>query len=417
MSANTFPKSAMSPHQFLRELGLKKRPELQLGSSDWAAAVQLAGADPTVIEREDCFAVAFNDVLFADERVARSTLSEDFDRYVEHLHALGKFWNFPHAPPRRIAEIGGGAGVVALYLAQQFPDALIQVFDRAEKPLAIGRKWASDRRIGNIEYIKASYEELANGAYGTHDIALLYNGLSLSADPPNDMSMFSYREVLKNLGVTPVAVMNAGTFAMSRLLEENGTGVVCGGWTPWGAVHFFEALRKSDLGIDWTCSFVGGRCRKDSFDPDYGYAFVRHGLPRLTSDAWEDAQAFFSSGELVSADLAFSIGASEAMSGLFSDGKELIVASVAVGSADGERIRLICKSGLLCLEHSGAPWFRRVCITSLGALRLMIERVQTIANGWMEIPGSKVQCKRDASLVKALSIHDIRISFSASALL
>lgn len=260
-------KPALTPHQFLRDLGLQKRPGLEQGSEEWIAAVRQAGADATVLDEEDGFTAAGSNVLFADERIARVTLSRDFDRYREHLKALREFWNFP-AAPRRISEIGGGAGIISLYLAQQYPGALVSVYDWADAPLMIGRKWAEERGVRNIQYQKASYEQLASGAgpvVEPNDVVLLYYGLPLNADPPAGTEMFSYWEVFEKTGVSPPPDMHFAAAAVSRLLNRDGLGIICGNWTPWGAVHFFDALRKTDLGIDWSRSFVEGEIRKDSF--------------------------------------------------------------------------------------------------------------------------------------------------------
>ena len=115
MMATDRSKHPLTPHQFLRELGVQKRSELEFGSDAWAAAVRQAGADPDAVDPDAGFGPTAGDVFFANEQIGRSTLSHNYERYLRDLKALGEFWKFPESP-RRITDLGGGAGVIPIIL-------------------------------------------------------------------------------------------------------------------------------------------------------------------------------------------------------------------------------------------------------------------------------------------------------------
>src|SRR5207249_1878703 len=128
--------------------------------------------------------------------------------------------------------------------------------------------------------------------------------------------------------------------------------------------------------------------RDNTFRPREGYAFVRRGFPRITADSWEEAQAFFASGELADSKGAYSIGASEAIVGLFLGGRQLMIAQAEWRTGGQERLRLLYKSGLILLEHSSTLGLRRVCFNSLATVRLMAERAAGIVARWKHDPNA-----------------------------
>lgn len=339
------------------------------------------------------FGPAAGDVFFANERVGRSTLSHNYERYLRDLKALVEFWKFPESP-RRITDLGGGAGVVPMYLAHRHPAAQVVVYDWAEGPLAMGRRLAEARGINNIEFRKASYDDLATGSVAgvdASDVVLLYYGLPLDAEYPLGVEPFLDREVFENAGVSPGAQMRSAATAVARLLADDGIAVICGNWTPWGAATFFDALRQAGLGIDWTRTFLEGDVRDNMFQPRVGYAFVRRDRPNLTMNSWEDAQAFFASGELKDSKAAYSIGASEAIASLFEGGRELMVTEAAWQTGGEERVRLVYRSGLVLLEHTSTMGVRRVCFNSVAAVRVMVERAMGVVAGWEQAGTAEVR--------------------------
>jgi hypothetical protein len=65
----------MTPQQFLRELGIAKRPLREKDSEEYWDEVVRAGFKIPEVAEQDYYAPGFNNPLFANEAVARSTLT------------------------------------------------------------------------------------------------------------------------------------------------------------------------------------------------------------------------------------------------------------------------------------------------------------------------------------------------------
>jgi hypothetical protein len=389
----------MTSQQFLRALGITKRPAMEIGSDEYLSEVARAGIDPAHLSDSDPFGVKLNNALFANEVVARATLSKDFDRLRELVDDLERLGGMPRTP-RRIAEIGGAAGVLSLYLAYRNPDATVTVYDHAERPLEIGRKWANDMGLSNLDFRCRSYEQLAT-AVDEHknDLVFSYYGLSVDADagPLQDPAFLS-RDLCR-VPIEPPLEITAAMTALSRLLTRDGIGVIRGAWREWGTVNLFEALRRVDLGVDWRSTFTRGTIRDNRYITTAGYVFVGHRVPCIARDSWEDARAFFAGGEMDTTEFAFSTGVAESFTALFESGEELLTAGASWETGGAERVRLLQSAGLLLLEHSSTMGLRRAKLLPLTRLTESLRLIDRLITEWLQQRGVTLhRCIANAKL-------------------
>ncbi len=63
-------------------------------------------------------------MYFLTENVARKTLSVDYERIYKAINNINELNGFPHKP-RKICELGGGSGIIAMWLAQKHLDSQV----------------------------------------------------------------------------------------------------------------------------------------------------------------------------------------------------------------------------------------------------------------------------------------------------
>ncbi len=80
-------------------------------------------------------------MYFMTPEIACKFLATDIPRLLQVLENI-EFLDIIPSSATHIAEIGGGPGIVSLWLAQKYPKIEFKVYDYAENPLKIGQKWA-----------------------------------------------------------------------------------------------------------------------------------------------------------------------------------------------------------------------------------------------------------------------------------
>jgi SAM-dependent methyltransferase len=396
----------LTPQQFLRDLGLKKSPELE--DDALLNEIRAVGADPAAIHDAAGFGPAAGDAFFATERIARSVLSGNFDRLTDQLHQLTSVRGFPQHP-KRIADLSGGAGIIGMFLAQQHPEAHVTVWDWSERALAMGRKWAAERKISNIDFHRAAYAELANVATPDCDLVVMFYAIDFH--PGDDLpGHFPSQEGYEQLLATPPPNQYlAVSQAMFNLLSSDGVGSICGNWSEPGALWLFESLRQAKLTIDWDTSFTKGRVEKNTFVTKLGYAFVRKNVQPMTRNTVEDTLGFFASGEVDTGKLIFSIGGSGALIGLFQSGAVLAEVEGDWTNGVSERCRLTQCRGLLLLEHSTNAGFRQTHLTSLAAVGAQLEKIAQLDKRWKSLDGFTIsKLTLDASVQRMPAARQLK---------
>src|SRR5262249_13628015 len=170
---------------------------------------------------------------FVTEDIGKRFLSRDYRRLLGLLQSFDRIEGYP-AGPRRVADLGGGTGVVGLYLAARRPASQVVVYDHSPRQLHLGRQWAQEQHLGHVGDVPAGYQQLAGEPEGgDNDLVVFFFGLNPNASGPG-----------------PNEDEQAAMGALARLLSPGGVGVISVALTPERAGYLFEALRRAGLGVD-----------------------------------------------------------------------------------------------------------------------------------------------------------------------
>jgi len=188
------------------------------------------------------------DLLFADEQMAMETLGSNFDRLANSIDRIANSTAFNHqAQQVRAVELGGGPGLISMYLLACRRYAFCEVIDRALQPLEIGKKWAAELGLANISFRQASYADLHASGTSDFDFAFAEHALDLGLDSENGLNPLE----LPRSPVVPAMYLQL-VGAMHQILKPNGCGLIGAGTaTPSALVALCAALRANQLAIDW----------------------------------------------------------------------------------------------------------------------------------------------------------------------
>lgn len=189
-------------YDFLHTLGISHTDQVK-EPSYWQAcrqAIRDAGGKPeAVLSGGDTMGIPVVDMYFMTESIACTFLAADVPRLYQVLEAFETRNIIPESAGR-IAEIGGGPGIVSLWLARKHPEIRFTVYDHAPNPLSLGKKWADRLGLTNIDYIRASYKELAeNGGNTRQDLVLGLSVLDLQITSKNTPLSISQAPDLKTI--------------------------------------------------------------------------------------------------------------------------------------------------------------------------------------------------------------------------
>jgi hypothetical protein len=209
----------------------------------------LASAPKSGSDVFDAMCVEMIDLLFADEQMALETLGNNFDRLAFSMDRIANgpaFSGDSHTV--RTCELGGGTGLISMFLLITGKSGFCEVIDRAAQPLAIGKSWAAKLGLANISFRQASYADLQ--ASGTADFDFVFAEHALDFDPKTEKDL----NPLEPNGLRSIIPPAYSQLAegMRRLLRPKGIGLVGSGIaTPSALASMCCALRQSKLPIDW----------------------------------------------------------------------------------------------------------------------------------------------------------------------
>jgi hypothetical protein len=240
----------VSPKSFLHELGIKPIRKGKFSARYRKIIAELPAKEGGQVD--DVMGIAEMNPLFVDEEIAVETLRGNFDRLANSMERVESSPVFKKGKLERVCDLGGGTGIIGMWLAKNGKCGFCEVVDHAEKPLAIGRKWAEKCSIQGVEFKHASYAALA--AAGSHDFDFVFaeHGVDLGFVPqspdlpaaPSDENVSSFLKRYLEL---------AGAF--SGLLGADAVGLIGGSTlTPESLSLLCKALRQHQLTIDWKLS-------------------------------------------------------------------------------------------------------------------------------------------------------------------
>ena len=232
----------MSPKKFLNRLGIQNR-----------AGVNHAHHS----DSGDCTSNSFDgmapdpmNLLFKNETGAQETLGRNFKRLENSMRRLSNAPPFRNGPLGRVAELGGGAGIIGMWIASNNLCESCRIYDHALNPLKIGEKWAITLGLPNVSFQQATYDQIGHSS-GTRDCDFVFaeHAIELNSYPDVwDGDDESVRQIhaffLKRYGELASAISN--------LLKPGAIALIGHGIaTPWALNLLCQALRAQELVINW----------------------------------------------------------------------------------------------------------------------------------------------------------------------
>ena len=396
-------------HDFFEKLGLRRRSRKSDFTSRFYDEVKQAGGDPDLLEEDgDGFGANAQNIFFITEEIAKKTLSTDYDRILKHICDFHEFSGIP-VPLERVADMGGGTGIQAMWLAKEYPNAKVTVYDHGEKQLHLGAKWAAENNIRNIDYVHLSYAQISTNIKSHDcDLVFLIHGLNFSIDISEESNTFLYR---KAESIIPNEDIVSAARGMANLLKPCGVGIFSNNWREYGLIHLFAALRQVGLGVDWQLTTLQGKFTGDSFYPEKNYIFVRPDIPEISRSAWENARAFMALGYYVEKSNRMGWAIMESFSGLFALGKELMNVDGRYLSGGIHRLRLLEHSGLIFMESTTTKGMRSSDINSAAKAIEFACEIHRMMQNWKECGVIVENYRIDRNFMHLLEFYKLDIPF------
>jgi hypothetical protein len=369
MKPRTDNRPKVGPKDFLASLGIKRPPKGGVFTQRLWDDIKSRGGDPEARFQGDGFHAAANDMYFIDPVIARRVLSEDYERWCRHIKDFTTVEGFP-PKPGAIAEIGCGVGILSLWLARQYPEATVSGFDWSERALEVGRLFAKDLNLANVDFAQKSFEDLADTPTGTFDLVIAYHAFDMERTRRVAGKAFDYSELSESALDELSDQMMHAMRAMARLLSGDGVGVICGKWDDVGLLCLFHSIRKAGLGTNWSATLWNGQ-EKCSGGEEKHYIFVRKGIPHIGASPWEDARALLTCGEYYGRNVELDHKLLESYVALFTPGETLAHFEFQYDSGGIQRLRLLKRAGLLLLEDCTTLGFRRGFLHSMASIAEM----------------------------------------------
>lgn len=350
--------------EFLTCLGLLSHENVNTPSY-WEACwskIRRAGGEPdAILKTNEPMARDVGNMYFMTPEIACHFLAADLPRLHRVLENLETTDIIPPSATH-VAEIGGGPGIVSLWLAREHPEVAFVVYDYAENPLKVGRQWARLLGVTNVTYREKSYRQLAEEKpEQAFDLVLGLGSLDLNLEPPKGKHGLSLEEHTIHDKDAKVVTLHEFSRACSRLLKPNGfLYFTQGSFNDLGLLCLFDAFRKHNLGVNWEHTRVRGEGEGPSFSIKEILIVACPDLPSVFNSAVEDTQTFLFSGKVKEFREKTVLGYADfdAYLSLLSDGCKLADIKTRHGDNTTERHCIYVKSGLLGFFSSNSRGMR-----------------------------------------------------------
>jgi hypothetical protein len=374
---------------FLNQLGLQAADDIN-EPAYWRSLHQeiadAAGVSRKAPDLSDPMGETMVDYFFTTPDIARKFLAADIPRLTHLLGTLDTLPGFPDRP-QAIAEIGGGPGILSLWLANIYPDARITVYDRSENALAVGRAWANTLGVTNIRYEKTSYQSLAeSGCSERFDLVLGLGALDLNirkgGGEPHFCADAEPEKLLSgNRSVGEFAAACKNILAPGGMLHFSQ-----GSFTDLGLLCLFHAFRENGLGLDWRHSFGAGEGDGAGFSLKALHLFAVPDHPTVFRDARDDLAVILYASRVsrFSDKTVLGHGDFEAWLGLLSDGTKLADIRTRRDNGREERFSIYVKSGVLGFFSSHSDGGRSGYIFNAAFYESAVERLKTVIESYRQ---------------------------------
>ncbi len=373
---------------FLTRLGLIYNDDVE-SKEYWQTCWQMIkneGGNPEeTLATESPMSKAVVNMYFLTQEIACRFLAADIPRLYQVFEALEFIKPIPSSA-KRIAEIGGGPGIVSLWLALQYPDKEFTVFDYAENAIKIGKQWAKKLGVKNINYFRRSYARLATEkTTEKYDFILGLSVLDLHIDQQGSIPHISLSDSLINNDCSKTELISDFAKACSALLNTDGSLYFSqGGFNDFGLYSFFKALRDVNLDINWEKTMARGEGKGAAFSFKEIHIFATPDSSSVFNNALEDIQTFLYRGSVSTFDDKHILGYSdfETYLALLSDGTKLADIKVNRDKSSLERYTIYVKNGMLGFFSSNTSGSRSGFIYCAAAFASSCQRLKTVIDSY-----------------------------------
>ncbi len=396
MDSSRIEKEMAAVTAFLDALGLTRREDVNTEAywqdvhDDIGRAI---GRPLNDWELSDPMSETVVDLFFSTPGIARKFLTVDLPRLTQLLVTLETLGGFPKNL-KTVAEIGGGPGIVSLWLAKKNPEARFTVYDQSENALAVGRSWARDLGVTNVHYQRAVYRDLGTETPELpFDLVLGLGALNLQLVLPEPHLCADVDPAGLDTPVTRGAMEFAK--ACRNLLTSSGVLYFSqGSFNDLGLLGLFHAFRENGLGLDWRHTYAVGEGDGAGFSLKAIHLFLTPGQRSVFSDAREDLRVFLFSSKMARfADkTVLGHGDFESWLGLLSGGTKL--ADIRASQDDGriERFTVYVKSGILGFFSSHSGGLRSGFIHNAASFESTVERLMAIVANYKQRGVTLTRC-------------------------
>lgn len=230
----------------LHRLGIKPTKD---GAWKDDKAQQIAAMTLDSSEPFDVMAAKIIDPLFKDEVAARKTLGTNFTRLAHSIERVSKVEVLKSGKARRVADLGGGPGIIASWLVLNGLCETCDVYDHAKNALMIGETWATSLGATGVRFHHETFADVGKRDHERFDFVFAEHALSFDYMQPRISPRGQYMNP-KDCPFLPCYVEMAEAF--KKLLHPHGTGLIgAGNCSPVCASALCLALREQDLAINW----------------------------------------------------------------------------------------------------------------------------------------------------------------------
>jgi hypothetical protein len=225
---------------------------------------------------------AIIDSLFSDETKALHTLGSNFDRLANSMERVAKSRVFGGGKLKRVAELGGGTGLIGMWLIKNGLCEKCEIYDHSKNALSIGQRWSSLLGVSGIEFRNHSYLDLRTKQQEPFDFVFAEHPLPFDYLGESSCSLDDFLKS-ENCPLLPQYQELASAF--QKLLKPSAIGLIGSGTiTPLCATALCFSLREYELSIDWD----------QTSNEDGLQVFFKKNVPFLFGSADEEALAILS---------------------------------------------------------------------------------------------------------------------------
>lgn len=194
------------------------------------------------------------DMCFKDVPCGKQTLGRDFSRLEFCMKLLNSHPGIVRLRPRRMADLGGGSGVLSIWMAYKDPTARFVVVDPSQNSLDFGKSLCEEIGILNVTFENKDYKRL--NFETDFDFVMSNYSLDLQflapEDPSSDPTLGKrLRSVLRRY--------KEFAQGMKTCMDPDGLGLLTSGDTSFDSVEMVcRAIRKASLSIDWDYTRIDG---------------------------------------------------------------------------------------------------------------------------------------------------------------